>query len=98
MAATLHQLATIEHDKGNYDEAKRLYEESLTIDRKLGNQSGIATTLGQLGRLAEDQKDLDVAEKYYQQALEIFEKLGEKPNIDLARRALERIRKLKQKP
>jgi tetratricopeptide (TPR) repeat protein len=96
-ATTLHQLATIEQHKGNYDEAKMLYDQSLTIARKLGDQSGTATTLGALGRLAESQRDLEAAEKYYEQALEIFEKLGEKPHIDLARRHLEGVRKLKQK-
>lgn len=75
----------------------KLYNESLEINRKLGNQSGIAIELSQLGRLAEDQKDLDAAEKYYEQALQIFENLGIKPYMDIAKKDLERFRELKQK-
>jgi len=54
-----NNLGMIEPHQGNYDEAKRLYNEALSIEQKLGDQSGIANTLHQLGRLAELQGDLD---------------------------------------
>ena len=97
IAAALHQLGIIEQHKGNYDEAKKLYSQSLEIMEKLGDQSAIATTLGQLGRLAEEKGDLEAAGKYYQQALKIFEKLGTKPYIEIAKKDLERVQKLKPK-
>ena len=42
-------VATIRYFRGELDEARRLYTESLGIQRKLGNQSGIASSLHQYG-------------------------------------------------
>jgi tetratricopeptide (TPR) repeat protein len=78
----------VAEDRGQYDEAERLYKQSLETLQKLGDQSGIASTLGRLGRLAEEKGDFELAE--------IFEKLKEKPHIDLARKDLERIRQKKR--
>jgi hypothetical protein len=39
------------------EEARRLYDESLEIAKRLGDQSGIAITLHQLGMLAEEEND-----------------------------------------
>ena len=50
-------VATIRYFRGELDEARRLYTESLEIQKKLGNQSGIASSLHNLGSLAQDQGD-----------------------------------------
>ena len=82
----------MEQHQGNYDKARQLYNESLDIDRKLGDQSGIAITIAQLGVLAGKQDNPALAEKNYQEALRIFEKLGEKPHLEVTMSNLERVR------
>jgi tetratricopeptide (TPR) repeat protein len=92
-------LATLAQDQGEIEEARRLYNESLEISKKLGDQSGIALTLGQLGRLAEhDEGHLVEAVALYREALIIFEKL-KSPYAELARKDLERVEnKLNEAP
>ncbi len=43
-AAALHQLGNIAYLQGDYEEARRLYSESLAIKERLGDQGGRATT------------------------------------------------------
>ena len=71
-------------------EARRLYDESLEIKEKLGDQSGIAVTLGQLGLLAMGAGDKEAARRLLREALSIFERLGS-PYAELARQSLERV-------
>ncbi len=99
MAATLGQLARIEFDLGNQDEAAKLYSDSLEIDRKLGHQSEIAIVLRFLGLLAESRKDIESATRFPEEAVQIFYKLGEKSDIEscekaeqLSRQALTELR------
>ncbi|MBI3744404.1 MAG: tetratricopeptide repeat protein, partial [Chloroflexi bacterium] len=80
--------------QGRYPEAENLYKDSLAIQRKLGNQDGIASSLGQMGLLAEAQGNLAEAEQFLVQALEIFQKLGA-PDTATVHRALERVRRKK---
>ncbi|HUT18463.1 MAG TPA: tetratricopeptide repeat protein, partial [Anaerolineae bacterium] len=56
-------------------------EESLEIERKLGNQAGIAKSLHQLGTLAQLQGDNDEARRLYEESLEIERKLGNQAGI-----------------
>ena len=78
-------------DQGEIEEARRLYSESLDINRKLGNQSGIATSLHQLGRVIEAEGNKVEAARLFQEALNIFERLGS-PYAKIASRNLERVR------
>src|SRR5947209_10811754 len=89
--AALHQLGMIAQDQGEYEEARRLYSESLAIKERLGNQGGRASTLGQLGLLAHRQQDYSGAVQYTAQALAIFERLRS-PYRELALRELARLR------
>jgi tetratricopeptide (TPR) repeat protein len=75
-----------------------LCNEAKVAFEKLGFQSEIARMLSQLGRLHEKQGELEAAEKYCQQALQILEELGIKPYVELVKKDLERVQKLKQKP
>lgn len=67
--------------RGTTDEASRLYQQSLEIAEKLGNQSGIASSLHQLGIIAQEQGDYATARRLYQRSLEIKEKLGNQAGI-----------------
>lgn len=48
--------------------------------------------LARLGRLAEARDDLGAAEKYSSEANQIFEKLGERPNEELSKDELQRVK------
>ena len=71
-------------------DARRLYTESLKLDKMLNNQDGIALTLGQMGRLAEDEGDMQEAVRLFREALDIFEQLGS-PYLNLAREDFTRV-------
>lgn len=85
-----HNLAVLYQNRGELAEARRLYDESLEIKKRLGDQQGVALTLGQLGRLAEGEGDKEGAARLFREALGIFERLGS-PYAELARRSLARV-------
>jgi Flp pilus assembly protein TadD len=72
------------------DEAPRLSDESLEIERRLGDQYGAAITPGQLGYLAAVNGDKAEAARLFREALSIFERLGS-PYAEIARRNLNRV-------
>jgi len=86
-----HQLGAIAQAQGEYEEARRLYGESLAIAERLGEQGGRAITLGQLGLLAHGQRDYQAALEYTAQALTLFELLLS-PSRDIALRELTKLR------
>lgn len=85
----------IHYYRGEYDEAMKLYKESLDIDQRLGNQSGLAMSCGQLGRLLESQGYIEKAIKYYEKTLRIVEKLGIKTYMQLVKKDLQRAEQKK---
>ena len=86
----MHQLGRLAQGRGELEEARQLYNESLEIKKRLGNQSGIAITLHQLGRLAEAQSNKTEAARLFREALSIFEKL-KSPKAEIARQSLKRV-------
>jgi len=63
-------------NQGDNAVAQSLYEESLTIRRNLGDQSGIAATLGSLGTVAYIQGDYVGARALNEEGLTIMRQLG----------------------
>ena len=55
----------IHQDQGNYEEAVKMYNQSLKIEEELGDKSGIATTLHQLGRINEENEEYVVLSNYF---------------------------------
>ena len=92
---TLDQLGVLAHDKGKqaykesnrkgakrlFNEAEKLFSESLTLQRKLGDNPGIAYTLHRKGMLAREQNDVVKAEQFYKDSLAIRRKLEDKKGI-----------------
>jgi tetratricopeptide (TPR) repeat protein len=76
-----HNIGIIYSYRGEYDQARRLYDESMEIKKRLGNQSGIAISLHQLGRLAQDQGEMEEARRLYNESLEIKRRLGDQSGI-----------------
>jgi tetratricopeptide (TPR) repeat protein len=77
----IHNLGIISQKKGEYDEARKLYQQSLDILQELGDKSGVARSLHQLGMLAQDTGEYDEARKLYQQSLKIKQELGDKSGV-----------------
>jgi tetratricopeptide (TPR) repeat protein len=77
----VHNLAILEHNIGNIDEARKYYQQSMEIAQKLGDQSGISASLLHQGNLAMDTGNIEEARKYYQQSLEIAQKLGDQSGM-----------------
>ncbi len=82
---TLHQLGMIHQQQDRYDEAVKMYQESLKIKEELGNRSGMAITLGQMGRIFQAQGNYKEALGCYLTAFEMFYELNS-PYTDLAGR------------
>ena len=62
---------------GQVSEAIELYNQSLEIQKAIGNQQGIAITLASIGRLiAVHQDDFDTALDYLQQSEAILRHIG----------------------
>ena len=80
-AATLHNLGVIAADRGRYEDAAPLYNASLEIERKLGDQSGVATTLHQLAMIEGRRGNYEEARNLYDQSLTIKRKLGDQSGI-----------------
>jgi len=80
-AAVLHRSGNIHHQLGEYEEAKRLYEESLKINQELGDKSGMAATLHQMGNMAYGTGDIGEASRLYEESLKINQELGDKSGV-----------------
>ena len=74
--AYLHHLGILAQARGDYEEAARQYQRSLDIDKRLGDQAGMASSYGQLGILAHRRGDYEEAARQYQRSLDINERLG----------------------
>jgi tetratricopeptide (TPR) repeat protein len=77
-AAATRMRGTVAEQRGDLDEAQRLYTEALAAYRDLGEEADQASVLNDLGGVARGRKDYDRAEGYYGQALAIDEKRGDK--------------------
>jgi tetratricopeptide (TPR) repeat protein len=88
VSSSLHQLGNLAEDTGDYDEARKLYQQSLEIDQQLGDKSGVSSSLHQMGMLAQDTGDYDEARKLYRQSLEINQQLGDKNGLALSQAQL----------
>jgi tetratricopeptide (TPR) repeat protein len=81
IAAFTHNAAVMYQNRGEIEEARKLYNESLEIEKKLGNQRGIASTLHNLASLSQAEGKLEEARKLYDESLEIAKKLGDQGGI-----------------
>ena len=66
------------HLEGEYASALALYDKSLTVKRRIGDDAGIATTLNNIGVIYKYQGDFSRALNYYRQSLEISKKVEHK--------------------
>jgi len=91
MAATLHQLGTIEQGRGNYPDAIELYNESLETWRTVNNDLGIAMALHNLGMIEQAKRNYPGARSFYNLSLGIKRKLGARSEMAVTLYNLARI-------
>jgi tetratricopeptide (TPR) repeat protein len=74
-------LANVVKLQEDYDRARSLYAECLSIFRGLGDRTGVAWSLNYQGDVARDQGDSAAARTLYEQCLAIFRELGDRWGI-----------------
>jgi tetratricopeptide (TPR) repeat protein len=75
------KMARLHESLGDYNQARRLYEESLHIAEELGDRAGVARVLHNLGVLAQQQGDYGQAWQFYEESLRIAEELGDRAGV-----------------
>jgi tetratricopeptide (TPR) repeat protein len=80
-ARSLNAIGSIHGNKGEYDEAIKLYNQSLEISKHLGDQKGVASSLNNIGLIHGSKGEYDEAIKLYNQSLEISKHLGDQRAI-----------------
>jgi tetratricopeptide (TPR) repeat protein len=86
LAASLHSLAWLNHQTGDYATAERLYRRALAIrrTRALADPLALSATLLNLGWLLADLSDLEGAEAMLKEALEVRVRLRGADHRDVA--------------
>ena len=82
-ANILNDIGLMHEMLGEWDMAKKAYEESLIVRRNIQNEAGIAVALHNLGRVAQHMKDTENAKRLYNESLNIRRKFGEQYGISL---------------
>jgi predicted ATPase/Tfp pilus assembly protein PilF len=77
----LHWAVTLAIQQGDCPAAWALAEESLVIQRELGDQQGIAKSLGSLALAATHQGEYETARALYEEGLAIVRQLGDQQEI-----------------
>ncbi|MEZ4690548.1 MAG: tetratricopeptide repeat protein [Ignavibacteria bacterium] len=67
--------------QGDFEQAKKYSEESLTIYKEIGDKKGIAESTNSLGNIANYQGDYKQALKCYKESLSIFKEIDDKRGI-----------------
>ncbi|MCT7969790.1 CHAT domain-containing protein, partial [Laspinema sp. D1] len=71
-------------NRGNWNEAERLYRQSLQLSTKLGDRKEMATAWGQLGSIEQNRGNWNEAERLYRQSLQLSTKLGDRKEMATA--------------
>jgi predicted ATPase/DNA-binding SARP family transcriptional activator len=80
-AKALVAIGNLARDQGDFESARALYEESLTLSKETADRRGIAESLHHLGQIAHDRGDHALARSYYEQSLTIRRELEDKPGL-----------------
>jgi predicted ATPase/DNA-binding SARP family transcriptional activator len=67
--------------QGDYASARAYHEESLAIQREIGDRYGIAVSLNGLGNVAHSQGDYASAQVYHEESLAIKREIGDRSGI-----------------
>ncbi|OYD93622.1 hypothetical protein CDG76_16595 [Nostoc sp. 'Peltigera membranacea cyanobiont' 210A] len=76
LASIYHHFGILKATKGEVDEAMALFNQSLSINERIGNVEGKAATLHQLARIYAKKGEVDEAIALFNQSLSINEHIG----------------------
>ena len=76
--ATLANIGSIHHARGDYGEALRHLEQSLAIRRAIGDRAGEGATLNNIGQIHQARGDYGEALRHLEQSLEIGRAIGDR--------------------
>jgi FOG: TPR repeat len=79
--ASLNDLGNVYDSLGRYEEAISYHQQSLEIDREIGNRGGVAKSLGNLGNAYDSLGRYEEAISYHQQSLEIYREIGDRGGV-----------------
>ncbi|MBI3762611.1 MAG: tetratricopeptide repeat protein [Chloroflexi bacterium] len=91
----LLKLGQLHEELGDYEQAERLYRESLKTAEELGDRHGFAVTQGSLGHLARVRGDYEEAERLYRESLKTFEELGDRRGVAVTQGSLADLARLR---
>lgn len=74
-------LGLIQFTRKDLGKAEEWHRRALDLDRRLGNEEGIARDLGNLAMVPESRGELDEAQRLYHESLAIAERIGAKAII-----------------
>lgn len=80
-AKLFNQAAVLAAQQGDFDEARRLFEQNLALNRQQNNLSGVANALNNLGALSIEQAHYDQARVYLEESLPLRRQLGNQTHI-----------------
>jgi non-specific serine/threonine protein kinase len=75
-SAVLRDLGRLDYEAGDWERGRSLFEESLALERRSGNESGIALTRSLLGLLALLRGEYGPARAHLEESLEVLRGLG----------------------
>jgi eukaryotic-like serine/threonine-protein kinase len=80
VASTLHIIAGVQSEQGNYVQATQSYQEAIKIFRRIGDRRALALSINGLGVVEYEQSNYQGAKALYEQYLEIEREVGSKIN------------------
>lgn len=97
-AETLREMASIQAEQGNIDNAITLYKQSIVIYENTSNIQRKAETLTMIGKLlANEKRDITTALKYLQDSLAIYQQLHYQEEVETVRGIITNIEEQKPK-
>ena len=75
-ATALSCAGGLAYHQSDFAAARALYEESLTLRRRIGDKLGIAHSLNNMGNVTSDQGDYAAARIFYAESLTLYRELG----------------------
>ena len=78
LANSLNNIGLIHRYNGTTEKALKAFQQSITIERDLGNKVGVARTLNNIGLVYSDIADIKNALDYYEQSLEVYLEINDR--------------------
>ena len=80
----LYWIGVFKWSQGDYDQAKKYSEVSLSISKEIGDKTGIIDSMNSLGSIAYYQGDYEQDKKYSEESLAISKEIGYKKGIAIS--------------